>query len=219
MNIASYIDHTILKPTTTEDDIIKLCNEANVYGFVAVCVPPHYVRFAKIQLQDTAVKIATVVGFPFGYNNTRAKIEEIKQAIADGTDELDMVINLAAVKNGDWDFLENEIENCTSVVHSSGKMMKLIVESGNLTDAELISCCALIRAHKVDFIKTSTGYAETGATLHAVKLMRQHLPSGTFIKASGGIRSFSFAKELINAGANRIGTSSGVKILEESKTA
>src|SRR5690606_11388355 len=121
--------------------------------------------------------------------------------------------------NGDWDFLENEIEGSISVVHSSGKMMKLIVESGVLTDAELISCCALVRAHKVDFIKTSTGYSETGATLHAVKLMRQHLPSGSSINASGGIRSFSVATELINAGANRIGTSSGIKILEEGKTA
>jgi len=217
MNIASYIDHTILKPTTTEDDIIKLCNEANIYGFAAVCVPPNYVRLAKLQLQDTAVKIATVIGFPFGYSSTRSKIEEIKEAIADGADELDMVINLASVKNGDWDFLDNEIERCTSIVHTSGKVLKLIVESGVLTDAELISCCALVRSNKVDFIKTSTGYAETGATVHAVALMRQHLPSGIFIKASGGIRTFAFAEELISAGANRLGCSASVKILEESK--
>lgn len=218
MNIAGYIDHTVLKPTTTEDDVIKLCNEASIYGFVAVCVPPHYVHFAKLQLQDTAVKIATVIGFPFGYSSTRSKIEEIKEAIADGADELDMVINLAAVKNGDWDFLDNEIERCTSIVHASQKVIKLIVESGELTDAELISCCALVRSNKVDFIKTSTGYASTGATLHAVQLMRQHLPTSIFIKASGGIRSFSFAKELIEAGATRLGCSASVSILEESKS-
>ena len=219
MNIAAYIDHTILKPTCTEDDVIALCNEANVYGFAAVCVPPNYVRFAKIQLQDTSVKIATVIGFPFGYSSTRSKIEEIKEAIADGADELDMVINLTAIKNGDWDFLENEAERCTAAVHTSQKLIKLIVESGVLTDAELISCCALVRSHKVDYIKTSTGYAATGATVHAVQLMRQHLPSGIFIKASGGIRSFAFAKELIEAGANRLGCSASVKILEESKIA
>jgi len=218
MDIVSYIDHTILKPTTTEDDIIRVCNEANIYGFATVCIPPNYIRFAKLQLQDTDVKIATVIGFPFGYSSTRSKIEEIKEAIADGADELDMVINLAAVKNGDWDFLDNEIERCTSVVHSSGKVLKLIVESGVLTDAELISCCALARSNKVDFIKTSTGYAETGATVHAVTLMRKHLPAGIFIKASGGISTFSFAQELINAGANRLGCSASVKILEESKT-
>jgi deoxyribose-phosphate aldolase len=217
MNLASYIDHTILKPTTTEDDVIRLCNEAAVYGFAAVCVPPHYVRLAKIQLQDTSVKIATVVGFPFGYSSTRSKIEEIKAAIADGADELDMVINLAAVKSGDWSFLEHEVELCASVVHASKRVLKLIVESGVLTDAELISCCALVRAHKVDFIKTSTGYAEVGATVHAVQLMRQHLPESVFIKASGGIRNFAFAKELIDAGANRLGCSASVQILEESK--
>lgn len=216
MNIASYIDHTALKPTTTEDDIIRLCKEATIYGFAAVCVPPHYIRTAKLELQDTSVKVATVIGFPFGYSTTRSKMEEIREAIAEGADELDMVINLAAVKNGDWDFLENEVERCTTLVHSSQKIIKLIVESGVLTDAELISCCALVRSHKVDFIKTSTGYAETGATVHAVQLMRQHLPETTLIKASGGIRSYAFAQELIAAGANRLGCSASVQILEES---
>ncbi|HRO42902.1 MAG TPA: deoxyribose-phosphate aldolase [Flavipsychrobacter sp.] len=218
MNIASYIDHTVLKPTATEDQIITLCKEAVIYGFAAVCVPPNYVRLAKIQLQDTAVKIATVSGFPFGYSSTRAKLEEIKEALADGADELDMVINLTAVKNGDWNFLENEIERCATTIHASGKVIKLIVESGLLTDAELISCCALARSHKIDFLKTSTGYAETGATIHAVQLMRQHLPSSIFIKASGGIRNYAFAKELIESGATRLGCSAGIKILEESKT-
>lgn len=216
MNIASYIDHTILKPTTTLADIAQLCREAAEYRFAAVCVPPGYIREAKIQLQETEVKIATVIGFPFGYNSTRSKMEEIKEALADGADELDMVINLTAVKNNDWDTLDKEIESCVSIIHASGKIMKLIVESGILTKDELISCCALVRSHKVDFIKTSTGYAETGATPEAVKTMRAHLPETVSIKASGGIRTFSFAKELIEAGANRIGCSSSVKIVEES---
>ncbi len=219
MDIAGYIDHTVLKPFTTEDDITQLCNEASIYGFAAVCLPPYFVRHARIQLQDTGVKVSTVIGFPFGYNATRSKTEEIKEAIADGADELDMVINLSAVKTGDWDFLEHEIERCTTLVHNANKTLKLIVESGLLTDAELISCCALVRSHKADFIKTSTGFAETGATVHAVEIMRRHLPENIFIKASGGIRSFAFAKELIDAGATRIGCSASIKILEESKTA
>lgn len=216
MNIAVYIDHTILKPTTTKDDVLKLCQEAAVYGFAAVCVPPNYVHLAKIHLQETGVKIATVIGFPFGYSSTRSKMEEIKQALADGADELDVVINLTAIKNGDWDFLDKEVEQCVGAIHAANKVMKLIVESGELTDAELISCCALVRAHKVNFIKTSTGYAATGATSYAVKIMREHLPISISIKASGGIRSFAFAKELIEAGATRLGCSASIKILEES---
>ena len=219
MNLASYIDHTLLKPTATRDEIIHLCREATLYGFAAVCVPPGYVRTAKLELQDTSVKVATVIGFPFGYSSTRAKMEEIREAIADGADELDMVINLTAVKNGDWDYLEAEIERCVSTIHASRKVLKLIVESGLLTDAELISCCALVRAHKVDFIKTSTGYAETGATVEAVRVMRQHLPEYILIKASGGIRTLAFARELIDAGASRLGCSAGIRILEEGKQA
>lgn len=219
MNIAAYIDHTILKPTTTDADITRLCREAASFGFAAVCVPPYYVHAAKVKLQDTGVKIATVVGFPFGYSSTAAKVEEIKQALSEGADELDMVINLAALKNADWAFLEQEVGRCTEIVHTAGKVLKLIVESGVLTDEEIIRCCTLVRANRVDFIKTSTGYAAVGATVHAVELMRQHLPDSVFIKASGGIRSFVFAKELIEAGANRLGCSAGIQILEESKTA
>jgi deoxyribose-phosphate aldolase len=216
MNISAYIDHTLLKATTTQDEVVKLCQEATVYGFAAVCVPPGYVHSARLHLQDTSVKTATVIGFPLGYSSTRSKIEEIKEALADGADELDIVINLTAVKNGNWDFLDKEIGQCVSIIHAANKVMKLIVESGELTDAELISCCALVRAHKVNFIKTSTGYAATGATVHAVEIMREHLPASISIKASGGIRSFAFAKELIDAGATRLGCSASIKILEES---
>ncbi|MBS1777641.1 MAG: deoxyribose-phosphate aldolase [Bacteroidetes bacterium] len=218
MNIATFIDHTILKPTTTTEEITKLCEDAKLYGFAAVCVPPYFVRQAKLLLQDTSVKVATVIGFPFGYSSTRSKLEEIKEALADGVDEVDMVINLAALKSGDWEYVEHETERCVALTHASNKVLKLIVESGILTDLELAGCCAIVRSTKADFIKTSTGYADQGATLHAVQLMRHHLPSNIFIKASGGIRDFAFAKELIDAGANRIGCSASIKILEESKT-
>lgn len=214
MKIASYIDHTLLKPTATIAEIEQLCHEAKEYAFAAVCVPPTYVQLAKIALQDTPVKTATVIGFPFGYSSTTAKIEEIKTALADGADELDLVINLTAVKNADWAYLEKELFLCTNLVHSAGKTIKIIVESGVLSEAELISCCALVRSCKADYIKTSTGYAEKGATVDVVKIMRTHVSVG--IKASAGIRTFTFAKELIEAGATRIGTSAGVQIMKES---
>lgn len=216
MNIATYIDHTLLKPTASQADIAQLCNEAKQYGFAAVCVPPVYVRLAKILLQDTAVKIATVIGFPFGYCTTTAKIEEIKNAIVDGADELDMVINLTAVKNEDWEYLDKELTLCTNLTHAAQKKIKIIVESGLLSEAELISCCALVRSCKADYIKTSTGYADKGATVEAVRVMRTHVSADTGIKASAGIRTFAFAKELIDAGATRIGTSAGLQIVADS---
>lgn len=214
MNIASYIDHTILKPTTTTGDVHKLCEEALQYQFAAVCVPPYFVAYAQKQLQHSDVKVATVIGFPFGYSSTSAKLEEIKEALAAGADELDMVINIAALKSGDWEKLSAEVQQCASLIHASNKCMKLIVESGELTDDELTACCKIVAQHQVDFIKTSTGYSATGATLHAVRLMRQHLPN-TLIKASGGIRNFATAQEMIAAGANRIGCSASIAIIRE----
>ncbi len=216
MNIAAYIDHTILKPSATEADIIQLCNEAKKALFAAVCVPPYYIRQASELLQGTGIKVATVIGFPFGYNSTLSKIQEIKDAIEAGADELDIVHNIAAVKNGDWEYAAREIAICTQLVHSDEKIIKVIVESGILTDEELLRCCELYGAQHIDFMKTSTGYAETGATVHAVKMMRNHLPASVSIKASGGIRTFAFAQELIDAGANRLGCSASVQIVKES---
>jgi len=214
-NIASYIDHTILKPTTTISDIEKLCGEAKQYSFAAVCVPPYYVKLAKDLLTGTPVKIATVIGFPFGYSNIAAKQLEITQALKDGADELDIVHNIAALKNGQWALLEEEIGSCTRLVHHAGKKIKVIIESGELTDAEIIACCAHYAPLGIDFAKTSTGYASSGASVHAVRLMREHLPSHIEIKASGGIRSFAAAQEMIAAGATRIGCSASVQIVRE----
>jgi deoxyribose-phosphate aldolase len=213
MNIAAYIDHTILKPTTILADIEKLCSEAKEHHFAAVCVPPYFVSAAKKLIADTDVKIATVIGFPFGYSTIGAKVEEIKKAIQDGADELDVVINLSALKNNEMDYLAKEIVTCLQPIRLHRKIIKVIIESGILIDREIITCCDLYAKHKVDFMKTSTGYAEKGASLHAVSLMRKHLPSTIAIKASGGIRTFAFAKELIEAGATRIGASASVTIL------
>jgi deoxyribose-phosphate aldolase len=217
MNIASYIDHTILKPTTLLSEVELLCKDAVTNQFAAVCVPPCFVKHAKGFTEGTAVKVATVIGFPFGYHAIEAKVAETALAIVDGADELDMVIHIAALKNNDWNYLVNEINTVLPLVHQKGKVLKVIIESGVLTDEEIIRCCEIYGLAGVDFMKTSTGYAEKGASVHAVELMRKNLPPEIKIKASGGIRTYAFAKELIDAGADRIGCSGSVKIVEESK--
>lgn len=219
MNIAGYIDHTILKPVTVMSDVRKLCNEAAAYGFAAVCVPPPFVKASKNILAATDVRVATVVGFPFGYSVARAKLAEVQQAIQDGADELDIVINLTALKSGSWNYLESEMELLAEPIHEKGRIVKVIIESGVLSDEEILHCCELYARLKVDFLKTSTGYAETGATLHAVQLMRANLPSTVKIKASGGIRTYEAAMEYIAAGADRIGCSAGVAIMKQQLSA
>ena len=213
MKIAHYIDHTLLKPTTTMDDIKNLCAEARQYNFFAVCIPPPLVKNARHALQESAVKVATVIGFPFGYSIGRAKIFEVQQALQDGADELDVVINLVALKNKIWNYLESEMKPIVEACHSKERIVKVIIESGVLTDQEIIKCCELYAGLGVDFLKTSTGYAEKGATLEAVQLMRKHLPQGIKIKASGGIRTYEWATQLIAAGADRIGCSAGIAIV------
>lgn len=213
MNINGYIDHTILKPTTLLTDIDKLCSEARQYGFAAVCVPPPFVNRASSLIAGSTVKVATVIGFPFGYSAIEAKMAEILLAMVDGADELDVVINILAIKNNDWKYLANEINHLLPVVRSKQKVIKIIIESGILTRDELLKCCELYGAAGIDFLKTSTGYAEEGATVHAVQVMKKNLPANVQIKASGGIRTYEFAKELIDAGASRLGCSAGVSIV------
>lgn len=214
MQVNQYIDHTILKPTTLVADIDKVCVEATKYGFAAVCVPPPFVRQAKKMTGGTGVKVATVIGFPFGYSAIEAKLAEILLAMVDGADELDVVINLIALKNNDWQYLANEINHILPVIHGKGKAVKIIIESGILTDEEIIKCCELYGVAGIDYLKTSTGYAEKGASVHAVQLMKKHLPSNVQIKASGGIRTYEFASELVAAGATRLGCSASVAIAE-----
>lgn len=215
MNINGYIDHTNLKPNVLVADIEKLCKEAIQYNFIAVCVPPPMIRIAKNFLKESNVKTATVIGFPFGYSAIEAKIAEIALAIVDGADELDMVINLIALKNNDWQYLANEINHVMPVIKQNNKIIKIIIESGILTEEEIIRCCELYGAAGIDFLKTSTGYAEKGATPEAVALMRKHLPAAVQIKASGGIRTYAFAQQLIEAGATRLGCSNSVNIIKE----
>jgi len=213
--LAKYIDHTILKPTTSHIEISKICGEAVEYGFAAVCVPPPFVALAGRELGGRGgVKVATVIGFPFGYSVDSAKLAEVEQALADGADELDVVINLVALKAADWSLLEKEMRLLTSTIHAAGKIVKVIIESGVLTDEEIIRCCEVYSGIGVDFLKTSTGYAEKGATVEAVRLMRAHLPAGVRIKASGGIRTAALAQELVLSGADRLGCSASVAIVQ-----
>ena len=216
MNIAQSIDHTILKPTTLLSDIEKVCAEALEYQFAAVCVPPLFVKKANELVRNPSIKIATVIGFPFGYNAIEAKVAEIILAMVDGADELDMVVNISSIKNNDWNFIANEINIILPIIKSRKKVIKVIIESGILTDDEIIKCCDIYGAAGVDYVKTSTGYAEKGASVHAVKLIRNHLTDNVKIKASGGIKTYQFAKELIDAGATRLGCSSSVQIAKES---
>ena len=211
IELASYIDHTLLKPTATHIEIEKICKETLDYGFAAVCVPPPFIAVAR----NSGVRVATVIGFPFGYSVAAAKKAEVEQAIRDGADELDIVINLVFVKQGNWLDLEEEMREPVELAHAAGRLVKVIIESGVLQDDEIIRCCELYASLGVDFVKTSTGYAEKGATAEAVRLMRRHLPASVRIKASGGIRDAAFARELIAAGADRLGCSASVKIVNE----
>jgi deoxyribose-phosphate aldolase len=165
-------------------------------------------------LAPTAVKVATVVGFPFGYSATEAKVAETVLAVVDGAHEVDMVINLVALKQQDWNYLQKEVALLVEVCHNKGRILKVIIESGILSEEEIIGCCEKLGPLGIDFMKTSTGYAEKGASLEAVQLMRKHLPPQVQIKASGGIRDFAFASALVEAGANRLGCSASVAIAE-----
>ncbi|MCF8247341.1 MAG: deoxyribose-phosphate aldolase [Saprospiraceae bacterium] len=213
MDLARYIDATILKPDTTLADIKKLCEDAKKHGFVAVCVPPFFVKDAVKALDGTPVIISTVVGFPMGYSATPAKVEEIKKAIDEGATELDCVINICAVKSKQWSYVRNEIDSMAMACQMRGKTIKLILETGLLTETEIVKLCEIATEVKVNFVKTSTGVNGKGASVKIIESLRKKLPPTIKIKASGGIRDRKFAEELAAAGADRIGTSAGTAIV------
>jgi deoxyribose-phosphate aldolase len=215
MSVAQFIDHTILRPTTTLADIEKVCDEAREFRFAAVCVPPYFVKDAAQMLANDETGLATVIGFPFGYSHYKSKLEEAYQAMEDGATELDMVMNIAAFKSNDMAYLESEIGAITGAAQEKNVLVKVIIESGLLTPEEIIRCCELYRHYPVGFLKTSTGYAEKGASVEAVSIMRRNLPANIQIKASGGIKTLAFARELLNAGATRLGCSASVAIVKE----
>ncbi|MEZ5058042.1 MAG: deoxyribose-phosphate aldolase [Saprospiraceae bacterium] len=212
MSVANLIDHTILKPDCSLKEVQALCKEAANHGFAAVCVPPFYVRESKNYLSDSEVKVATVIGFPMGYSGTAAKVEEIKRAIDDGADELDVVVNICAIKSNNWNYVKNDIDSVTRACHLKGKVIKLIIETSLLSENEIEKVCKVCIDSGVNFVKTSTGF-QGGATAEAVSLLRKILPESIKIKASGGIRTKEDAEKMISCGAERIGTSSGVSIV------
>ena len=217
MNIAKYIDHTNLKSYATKGDIIKLCEEAKKYGFYAVCVNPYRVKLAKEHLKGTDIKVASVIGFPLGATPTEVKVFEAKKALENGADELDMVINIGALKDKNYEYVKKDIEDVTKVAHEKGAIVKVIIETCYLSEEEKEIACKLAMEAGADFVKTSTGFGTGGATIEDVKLMRKVVGDKLGVKAAGGIRTYEEALAMINAGANRIGTSSGVKIIEGSK--
>lgn len=212
-DLAPYIDHTLLKATADKAQIAALCQEAMDARFAAVCVPPYYVLQAREATRNSSVKTATVIGFPLGYSCVEAKFQEVRKALEGGAQELDIVINLAALKSADWTTLEREMERLLPEIIEARAVSKLIVESGVLTEKELMDCCRFYARFPIQFLKTSSGFAETGATLKAVRLMRAVLPEHIQIKASGGIRDRAFALALVEAGAGRIGTSSSLDLI------
>lgn len=215
--VAHLIDHTLLKPEASEDQIAQLCYEARKYHFAAVCVNPNWVKLCRQLLQDTDVKIATVVGFPLGAHATETKVFETAQAIQDGADEIDMVMNIGALKSGDDDVVERDIHAVVEVAHSLGVIVKVIIEAALLSDDEKVRACTLAKAAGADYVKTSTGFGPGGATVHDVALMRKTVGPQLGVKAAGGIRDLKQVEEMVKAGATRIGASAGVKIVQEAE--
>jgi deoxyribose-phosphate aldolase len=215
IDIARYIDHTALKPEATAAQVQQLCDEARQYHFAAVCVNPCRVKLCAQQLKGTPVKIATVVGFPLGANLPEVKAFETQQAIADGAHEIDMVINIGALKSKDYAWVARDIAAVVNAAHAGGAITKVIIEAVMLTDEEKVIACELAKGAGAEFVKTSTGFASGGATVHDVALMRQTVGPDIGVKAAGGIRTYADALKLIEVGATRIGASASVKIMQE----
>ncbi|WP_419879137.1 deoxyribose-phosphate aldolase [Brevibacillus centrosporus] len=209
--IASYIDHTLLKPEATEEQVMKLCVEAREYGFASVCINPSFVELAASMLQTSKAKVCTVVGFPLGANTTAIKSEETREAIRNGAEEIDMVINIGALKSGNAKRVEDDIR--AVVEAAEGKLVKVIIEACLLNREEKILACQLSEKAGAHFVKTSTGFSTGGATVEDVALMKVVVGERLGVKASGGIRDLAAAKRMIEAGATRIGSSNSVAIV------
>jgi deoxyribose-phosphate aldolase len=213
--IAGMIDHTLLKPDASQDQVAQLCYEARKFGFAAVCVNPTYVRLCKQLLQGSPVHVCTVVGFPLGATPPEVKAYETQQAIDDGATEIDMVINIGALKSKDYALVERDIATVARACHAGGAILKVIIEAALLTNEEKVIACQLSKAAGAEYVKTSTGFGPGGATVQDVELMRRAVGPGMGIKAAGGIKSLEDAEAMVAAGATRIGASAGIKILQQ----
>jgi deoxyribose-phosphate aldolase len=215
--VASMIDHTLLKADATRQDIQALCREAAEYGFASVCVNPTWVAECARLLRHTPVKVCSVVGFPLGATTADTKHYETRRVIFDGAGEIDMVINVGALKSGDLRLVERDIEAVTSPAREAGALSKVIIEAALLTDEEKVTACTIAKAAGADFVKTSTGFGPAGATAADVALMRRVVGDDMGVKAAGGVRDLEGLKAMVAAGATRIGASAGVRIVQESK--
>lgn len=212
--IARLIDHTLLKPEASRTDIVRLCSEARRYGFASVCVNPYWVPLAVRELSGSPVKVSTVAGFPLGATTTAVKAAEAADAVRAGAGEIDMVINIGALRSGDNDAVRADIEAVVKVCHAARAIVKVILETALLTDGQKATACTLAKEAGADFVKTSTGFGPGGATARDVALMRQVVGPGMGVKAAGGIRTYEDLKKMTEAGATRIGASASVKIVE-----
>lgn len=212
--IAAVIDHTILKPEATRAEVLKVCQEARQYGFASVCVNPYWVPLVRQELAGSSVKVCTVVGFPLGATSTEAKVAETAAAVRDGAQEIDMVINVGALRSGDRLAVEQDIREVVEVSHRAGAIVKVILETALLDDRQKVVASTLAKLAGADFVKTSTGFSKTGATAHDVALMRSVVGPSIGVKAAGGIRTLADLEAMTAAGATRIGASASVKIVE-----
>ncbi len=216
-DLARYIDHTLLKPEATRAEIEKLCQEARTYGFASVCVNPTWVKECAYALYGSPVKVCTVVGFPLGATLADVKAYETRRVIFDGATEIDMVINIGALKSGDDETVVREIRAVVEAAHEACALVKAIIETALLTDEEKVRACLLAKEAGADFVKTSTGFSKGGATVADIVLMRQVVGAELGVKAAGGVKDLTSAREMIAAGATRIGASAGVKIVQQAR--
>lgn len=214
-NIHRYLEHTLLAPTATYQDVDRVIEEAVTYQFIGLCVPPFWIKKAKRDLGSADVQLVAPIGFPLGYQMTETKLAEIQKALDDGADELDIVMNISAFKSG-MPWVKIEIAKCATLIHERDALMKVIIETAYLSEDEIRKATLLCKDAGTDFVKTSTGFAPAGAQIEHIRLMREILPSNVGIKASGGIKTYEQAVSLIEAGADRIGTSSAVTIVKAS---
>ncbi|MBX3279226.1 MAG: deoxyribose-phosphate aldolase [Acidobacteria bacterium] len=216
-DVARFIDHTLLKPEATRAEIEKLCAEARANGFASVCVNPTWVKESAFALYGSPVKVCTVIGFPLGATLPDVKAYETRRAIFDGATEIDMVLNIGALRSGDDDLVRRDISAVVDAAHDACAIVKVILETALLTDEEKVRACMLAKEAGADFVKTSTGFSKGGATVGDIALMRRTVGSEMGVKAAGGVKDLASAREMIEAGATRIGASAGVRIVQESK--
>lgn len=212
-SFARFIEHTVLDPQVTIDRIDKVVSEARTHKFFGVCVPPFWVKRARREIGKDQIALVTVAGFPLGYNLTETKLDEIKRAIDNGADEVDIVWNISSFKT-DFPWTKIDVAKCCKAAHDRERILKVIIETAYLSDDEIIKACKICADAGADFVKTSTGFAPSGAKVEHIQLMRNVLPANVGIKASGGIKTYEHAKQMVEAGADRLGTSSGIQIVQ-----